>query len=63
MSLLSLVGKVANHGQLWIGVMCGGVLTAYLMSYRVKSAIVIGISVVSILSWPYALSLHHETPH
>lgn len=37
---------------MWIGIMCGGVLTAYLMSYRVKSAIVIGIALVSILSWP-----------
>jgi AGZA family xanthine/uracil permease-like MFS transporter len=37
---------------MWIGIMCGGVLTAYLMSYKVKSAIIIGISVVSILSWP-----------
>jgi AGZA family xanthine/uracil permease-like MFS transporter len=38
--------------KLWIGVMCGGVLTAYLMSYKIKSAIIIGIAVVSILSWP-----------
>ncbi|KAH8665076.1 xanthine/uracil permease family protein-like protein [Tricladium varicosporioides] len=37
---------------MWIGIMCGGVLTAWLMSYRVKSAIIIGISVVSIMSWP-----------
>jgi xanthine/uracil/vitamin C permease (AzgA family) len=39
--------------QLWIGVFCGGLLTAYLMSYKVKSAIVIGIGVVTIMSWPY----------
>ena len=32
--------------------MCGGVLTAYLMAYKFKAAILIGISVVSILSWP-----------
>lgn len=44
--------KIANPKQLWIGIMCGGVLTAYLMSYRVKSAIIIGIAVVSIISWP-----------
>lgn len=38
--------------QMWIGILCGGMLTAYLMSYRIKAAIIIGISVVSILSWP-----------
>lgn len=32
--------------------MCGGVLTAYLMAYRVRLAIVIGIALVSIISWP-----------
>jgi AGZA family xanthine/uracil permease-like MFS transporter len=40
---------------MWIGIMCGGVLTAYLMSFKVKSAIIIGIAVVSIMSWPYAI--------
>jgi AGZA family xanthine/uracil permease-like MFS transporter len=43
--------KMTNP-QLWIGVMCGGVLTAYLMAYRVKLAIITGIVVVSIISWP-----------
>lgn len=43
---------IANQKQMWIGIMCGGVLTAYLMAYRVKSAIIIGIAVVSIISWP-----------
>ncbi|TAQ85784.1 hypothetical protein B7494_g5891 [Chlorociboria aeruginascens] len=38
--------------QMWIGIMCGGMLTSYLMAYRVKSAIIIGIAVVSIMSWP-----------
>ena len=37
---------------MWIGIMCGGVLTAYLMAYKFKAAILIGISVVSIISWP-----------
>ncbi|CCX34444.1 permease family-domain-containing protein [Pyronema domesticum] len=37
---------------LWIGFMCGVVLTAFLMMYRVKSAMVIGILVVSAFSWP-----------
>lgn len=38
--------------QMWIGVLCGGVLTAYLMAYKVKSAMIIGIAVVAIISWP-----------
>jgi adenine/guanine/hypoxanthine permease len=42
--------------QLWIGIIFGGVLTAWLMMYRVRSAIIIGIAVVSILSWPRATS-------
>ncbi|KIV99975.1 uncharacterized protein PV09_08485 [Verruconis gallopava] len=41
-----------QNPTLWIGLLCGGILTAYLMSYKVKSAIVIGIAVVSIISWP-----------
>ncbi|KAH6699740.1 xanthine/uracil permease family protein-like protein [Leptodontidium sp. MPI-SDFR-AT-0119] len=49
-------GTCTSHNMtnptLWLGILCGGVLTTYLMSYRVKSAIIIGISLVSILSWP-----------
>lgn len=32
--------------------MLGGMLTAFLMAFRVKGAIIIGIAAVSILSWP-----------
>ncbi|TVY49784.1 putative xanthine/uracil permease [Lachnellula cervina] len=49
-------GHRMSNPQMWIGIMCSGVLTAYLMAYRVKSAIIIGISLVSILSWPRATS-------
>ncbi|KAH6720163.1 xanthine/uracil permease family protein-like protein [Leptodontidium sp. MPI-SDFR-AT-0119] len=49
-------GRCTSHKMqnptLWIGVMGGGVLTAFLMSYRVKSAIIIGIALVSVISWP-----------
>ncbi|EKD20853.1 uncharacterized protein L3040_000957 [Drepanopeziza brunnea f. sp. 'multigermtubi'] len=45
-------GHKMTNPTLWIGVMCGGVLTAYLMAYRVKSAIIIGIALVSVISWP-----------
>ncbi|XMA09822.1 hypothetical protein WAI453_002613 [Rhynchosporium graminicola] len=45
------VDKMASH-TLWIGVFCGGFLTAILMMYRVKGAIIAGILLVSIISWP-----------
>ncbi|KAI9857602.1 MAG: hypothetical protein M1813_008194 [Trichoglossum hirsutum] len=49
-------GQCTSHKlrspTLWIGIFCGGVLTAWLMMYRVRSAIIIGIAVVSVLSWP-----------
>ena len=38
---------------MWLGIMAGGTLTAYLMMYKVKSAMVVGILLVSIISWPY----------
>lgn len=37
---------------MWIGIVFGGLLTAFLMAFRVKSAIIIGILATSILSWP-----------
>lgn len=37
---------------MWVGIMCGGMVTAFLMSFRVKYALIIGIALVSILSWP-----------
>jgi AGZA family xanthine/uracil permease-like MFS transporter len=37
---------------LWIGIFCGGMLTAVLLTYRVKGAIIAGIALVAIISWP-----------
>lgn len=37
---------------LWIGIFCGGIFTVMLMMYRVKGAIIAGILLVSIISWP-----------
>lgn len=37
---------------MWIGICCGGIVTAYLMTYKVKSAMIVGIALVSIMSWP-----------
>ncbi|KAK3325328.1 permease family-domain-containing protein [Apodospora peruviana] len=49
---------------MWVGILCGGLLTAFLMAFRVKSAIIIGIAVVSILSWPRNTSITYfpDTP-
>lgn len=37
---------------LWIGIFCGGFVTAILLAYKVKGAIIAGILLVSIISWP-----------
>ncbi|KAF2739758.1 hypothetical protein EJ04DRAFT_508621 [Polyplosphaeria fusca] len=41
-----------RSGTLWIGIFLGGILTVMLMLYRVKGAIIAGILLVSIISWP-----------
>ncbi|KAF2632053.1 hypothetical protein BU25DRAFT_436855 [Macroventuria anomochaeta] len=37
---------------LWIGLLCGGIVTSYLMMFKVKSAMIVGILIVSITAWP-----------
>ncbi|KAJ4419955.1 hypothetical protein N0V82_004669 [Gnomoniopsis sp. IMI 355080] len=44
-------GKMRNP-RMWIGIFCGGILTTLLMMYRIKGAILFGIILVSIISWP-----------
>lgn len=41
-----------RNPTLWVGIFCGGIFTAFLMMYRVKGAIIAGIALVSIISWP-----------
>ncbi|KAF2088026.1 xanthine/uracil permease family protein-like protein [Saccharata proteae CBS 121410] len=41
-----------RNPAMWIGIFGGGALTAYLMTFKVKSAMIVGIAVVSIISWP-----------
>ncbi|KAK0725775.1 purine transporter [Lasiosphaeris hirsuta] len=41
-----------RNPTMWIGIFCGGVFTAVLLAYRVKGAIIAGILLVSIISWP-----------
>jgi AGZA family xanthine/uracil permease-like MFS transporter len=35
-----------------MALLAGGVFTAYLMAFRVRFAFIIGIILVSVLSWP-----------
>ncbi|GAB0133182.1 hypothetical protein EsDP_00001595 [Epichloe bromicola] len=55
--LLSKSTGMCENGQmtnpkLWLAVFCGGIVTAFLMAYRIKYALVIGIALVSVISWP-----------
>ncbi|KIK69176.1 hypothetical protein GYMLUDRAFT_35245 [Collybiopsis luxurians FD-317 M1] len=55
------------HGQLrdptmWLGIFLGGILTVLLMLYRVRGAILIGIFLVSVISWPRPTSVTYF-PH
>lgn len=46
-----------RNPTLWIGIFCGGILTVMLMMYRIKGAIIAGILLVSIISWPRGTSV------
>lgn len=46
--------SIANLCSFRIGIFCSGILTALLMMYRIKGAVIIGILLVSIISWPRA---------
>lgn len=45
-------GARMRNPTLWVGIFCGGILTCVLMMYRVKGAIIAGILLVSVISWP-----------
>ncbi|EKJ67473.1 hypothetical protein FPSE_12338, partial [Fusarium pseudograminearum CS3096] len=47
---------VMTSPKLWIAVFCGGIVTSFLMAFRVKYALIIGITIVSITSWPRGTS-------
>ncbi|KAI0641787.1 permease family-domain-containing protein [Trametes meyenii] len=44
--------RVMRNPTMWLGIFVGGVLTVFLMLYRVKAAILIGIFITSVISWP-----------
>ncbi|KAJ3005068.1 hypothetical protein NUW54_g4509 [Trametes sanguinea] len=54
--------KVMRNPTMWLGIFVGGVLTVFLMLYRVKAAILIGIAITSIISWPRPTSVTYF-PH
>ncbi|KAK2462182.1 hypothetical protein APHAL10511_005814 [Amanita phalloides] len=45
-------GRVLRSPTMWLGIFLGGVLTVLLMTYRVQGAILIGIFLTAIVSWP-----------
>ncbi|KAI0876594.1 xanthine/uracil permease family protein-like protein [Hypoxylon argillaceum] len=45
-------GQIMANPAMWIGIFLGGILVAFLMAFKIKSAIIIGIGLVSIISWP-----------
>ncbi|KAF2206934.1 hypothetical protein CERZMDRAFT_52198 [Cercospora zeae-maydis SCOH1-5] len=45
-------GAKMRNPTLWIGIFCGGLVTVFLMMFRVKGAIIAGILLVSVISWP-----------
>ncbi|KUJ19859.1 uncharacterized protein LY89DRAFT_682698 [Mollisia scopiformis] len=59
-------GQCTSHKMrsptMWVGIFCGGIFTAFLMMYRVKGAIIAGILLVSILSWPRGTSITNFPP-
>jgi AGZA family xanthine/uracil permease-like MFS transporter len=44
--------RVLQNPTMWLGIFTGGILTVLLMLYRIKGAILIGIFITSIISWP-----------
>jgi AGZA family xanthine/uracil permease-like MFS transporter len=46
-----------RNPTMWLGIFLGGILTVVLMMYRVKGAIIFGILLVSIISWPRGTSV------
>jgi AGZA family xanthine/uracil permease-like MFS transporter len=47
----------ATNPTMWLGFLVGGVLTALLMTYKVRGAMIVGIGLVSIFSWPRDTSI------
>lgn len=46
------LSHVLRSPTMWLGIFVGGIFTTLLLLYRVRGAIIIGIMLVSIISWP-----------
>lgn len=44
--------RVLRDPTVWLGVFAGGFLTVFLMLYRIRGSILVGIFLVAIISWP-----------
>ncbi|KAF9039131.1 xanthine/uracil permease [Panaeolus papilionaceus] len=53
---------VLRSPTMWLGIFVGGIFTLLLMMYRVRGAILIGIILTSIISWPRPTSVTYF-PH
>ncbi|CCA67173.1 probable Purine Transporter AzgA [Serendipita indica DSM 11827] len=56
------LSHVLQRPTIWIGIFLGGFLTVLLMIYRIRGAILCGIILVSIISWPRSTSVTYF-PH
>ncbi|KZV60374.1 hypothetical protein PENSPDRAFT_659606 [Peniophora sp. CONT] len=56
--------RVMRSPTTWLGIFTGGIFTVLLMLYRVKGALLIGIFLTSIISWPRptSVTLFPHTP-
>ncbi|KAK6212407.1 hypothetical protein LQW54_005360 [Pestalotiopsis sp. IQ-011] len=48
---------IMTNPTMWLGFLLGGIFVAVMMAYRCKFAIVIGIALVTIVSWPRGTSI------
>lgn len=48
---------VLQNPTMWVGIFLGGVLITFLMMYRVRGAMIIGIILVAVSSWPRGSSV------
>ncbi|KAF8714707.1 xanthine uracil permease, partial [Rhizoctonia solani] len=46
------LSHVLRSPTMWLGIFVGGIFTTLLLLYRVRGAIILGILLVSIISWP-----------
>ncbi|KAF1913295.1 purine transporter [Ampelomyces quisqualis] len=50
-------GHKVTNPTMWLGFLVGGVFPALLMTYKIPGSMVVGIALVSILSWPRDTSI------